>query len=223
MLTQRCPNLEDLHVPQSYGIASLLSHGSWPHLKRLSIGYGDTLWTNNDLDIQRFLNVHRTLERLCIPVQHPAAWSVTGLPNLKALDVGMYRDLSSVVPDIMVGERLEFLSCINFTSSSLCSCPGGSLAFLNRVPNLRVMQVFFSKPSNQLLVSIAEAVPRLERLNFERWTFLTAITTKSVECGVSVHSSTLRAWGYILIPYKFTQDIRKTHRICFALAMPHTS
>lgn len=137
--------------------------------------------------IRRFLNIHITLERLCLPDQSQATWSVSGLPNLKALDTGMHMDLSSAVPDVTAGEKLEFLSCVNFTTSARCSCPGGSLAFLQRVPNLRAMGVFCSKPSNQLLVSIAEAVPRLQRLHFERWTFLTAVTAESIEHGVSAY------------------------------------
>ena len=187
-MLQHCPNLEDLHIPRNHGLTLFFSHGLWPHLKRLSFGYGDILpGEENDTGIQRFLNTHTTLERLCLPDHSQATWSVSGLPNLKALDAGMHLDLSSVVPDVTVGKKLEFLSCVNFTTSSRCCCPGGSLAFLQRVPNLRAMNVFCSKPSNELLVSIADAVPRLERLHFERWTFMDAISAQSIKLGVCAH------------------------------------
>jgi hypothetical protein len=133
-LLQHCPNLEDLHIPRIHGLALVFSHGSWPHLKRLSFGYGDIPpREENDAGIQRYLNTHLTLERLCLPDHSQATWSVSGLPNLKALDARMHLDL-----------------CLAW--------------FLH---NLRVMNVFCSKPANELLVSIVEAVPHLERLHFE--------------------------------------------------------
>ena len=202
MLLEHCPNLEDLHIPATDGIARLFLHAWCPHLKRLSFGYGDVPLTKwNDLSIQTFLDKHQTLERLCLPNQSQATWTVNRLPNLKALDTGIHRDPSSVLVDPAAGEKHKFLSCVNFTKTAKCSCPGGSLAFLKRVPNLRVLRIFCSKPSNGLLVSIAEAVLRLERLHFELWTFLTTVTATSVENGVSVHN--LPCAVRMLIPYKF--------------------
>jgi hypothetical protein len=91
MLLEHCPNLEDLHIPGTDGIARLFLHAWWPHLKRLSFGYGGVPLTKwNDLSIQTFLEKHQTLERLCLPNQSQATWSVNRLPNLKALDTGIH-------------------------------------------------------------------------------------------------------------------------------------
>lgn len=173
-MLDRCPSLEDLHIfpyhPTYLDTTQLFERGRWPSLKRFTLrrmsGFGDGI-------LNTFIKAHPQLERLYIDTDdfeaHNAkrVWS-EGLPNLKALHVGVQWDMTQILSPITM-RNLEFLSVVDISLKS--GAIREHLRILAQIPNLRSVVVHFPEPSPELLGRFADAIPFIERLQFRFGTF----------------------------------------------------
>jgi len=171
-MLDRCPELEDLHLfpwlPTYLDTTQVFEHSLWPCLKRFTLRHIGGIGLEDDGALNKFIRAHPRLERLYIDTDEFEApdsdakrvWSES-LPNLKALHVGLICDMKQLMtPGTM--RNLEFLSVVDLNSDSRAE----HLSILAQIHTLRSLVIHCPHPSSELLAQLAQAVPWIERLQF---------------------------------------------------------